>query len=926
HLQIPKNTQMTNLNNKSRVLGAVVLLVGIAVSVQVLHVSSAPVINEAQACSSASQPFTSTFNIPQGGVNFRAATFHNNIAGCTPTTAESGSGLSVTANQSRGTYTVSWDPNADVQCGRYQADVSWSDASGNTLAGQGFGVVLNWGVDCNAGGGTPPPPTCTAPAVTTASATNITQTSAQLNATINPRGRTVTYHFEYGVDQNSLTSTPNQTVSGSGAQSVSAVIDRLTPNTQYVFRVVASNPCGGADIRGQFLTLNTNGQCTVNLVITTLDAINVTTNSATLQGTVDPRRQSTTVHFEYGTDPNNLNQQTAAQTVGGDAIRLISTNITGLTQNTTYYFRIVGTNPCGGNDLLGQIHSFTTGGTSCTAPAVLTLAASNVTQNSAQLNATVNPNGQSTNVHFEYGTDQANLTSTATQTFSGTGAQNVTANISGLQANTTYYVRIVASNPCGGSNVLGQFITFYTNGGTCTAPTVITTGYNNLTQTSVTLMGTVNPNGNQTTSVYFQYGTDPNNLNQQTATQSFSGNGVQQVPALVTGLQNNTTYYFRLVATNPCGGSNILGAILSFTTGGGSCTPPTITTLTATGITQTSAVLNGSVNPNGQTTYAYFQYGTDPNNLSQQTASQTFTGTNTQQISTAIYSLQPNITYYFRLVATNPCGGAMLQGAINNFTTNTGGGGSGNLQVTKLVRNITLGQTIFQQNTQAQGLDVLEFQIMVMNNTGSQQSFTVQDILPNQLFYVPGSTTIDGSPLGDGITTGGVNIGIVNPGQQRDIRFRVTVYANVPQQVITNTANVNSTSGTYAYGSATATVTIQNRGQVLGVSDIVTGSDNTLGLSILIGFALALALFFAGKRVGWFDHSMLAFAGSAVEPVPGAKVAPVSPVIAIAPAAPITTQENDSRSEQDMAKIILAMRDKAKEKHKASHPDPDYLQ
>ncbi len=74
--------------------------------------------------------------------------------------------------------------------------------------------------------------------------------------------------------------------------------------------------------------------------------------------------------------------------------------ISGLSANTTYHFRISATNPSGtskGSDettktLLGN------------APTVVTKAASSVTQTSATLSATVNPNGGEVGkCEFEYG-------------------------------------------------------------------------------------------------------------------------------------------------------------------------------------------------------------------------------------------------------------------------------------------------------------------------------------------------------------------------------------------------------------------------------------------------------------------------------------------------------------------------------------------
>jgi FG-GAP-like repeat len=82
-------------------------------------------------------------------------------------------------------------------------------------------------------------------------------------------------------------------------------------------------------------------------------------------------------------------------------------------------------------------------------PVVATNPVTNVASFSATLNGTVNPNGLTTAVHFDYGITTNYGFSTATQNYQGSTTQNVTANVSALTAGATYHFRIVASNPAG---------------------------------------------------------------------------------------------------------------------------------------------------------------------------------------------------------------------------------------------------------------------------------------------------------------------------------------------------------------------------------------------------------------------------------------------------------------------------------------------
>jgi homoserine acetyltransferase len=124
----------------------------------------------------------------------------------------------------------------------------------------------------------------------------------------------------------------------------------------------------------------------------------------------------------------------------------------------------------------------------------------------------------------------------------------VAANISGLTASTTYHFRIVATNSAG--TVYGADRTFTTLSATG-SPVVITNPATNVTSSSATLNGTVDPHG-LTTTVYFQYGTTTS-YGLTTAAQSKTGNTYQAVAANISGLTASTTYHFRIVATNSAG-------------------------------------------------------------------------------------------------------------------------------------------------------------------------------------------------------------------------------------------------------------------------------------------------------------------------------------------------------------------------------------
>ena len=87
-------------------------------------------------------------------------------------------------------------------------------------------------------------------------------------------------------------------------------------------------------------------------------------------------------------------------------------------------------------------------------------------------------------------------------------------------------------------------------------PTVTTSAASSLTQTSATLNGMVNPNGGAVTDCHFDYGTSESyGFSVPCASLPGSGSSAVAVSALAESLSANTTYHFRIVATNSGGTS-----------------------------------------------------------------------------------------------------------------------------------------------------------------------------------------------------------------------------------------------------------------------------------------------------------------------------------------------------------------------------------
>jgi hypothetical protein len=97
--------------------------------------------------------------------------------------------------------------------------------------------------------------------------------------------------------------------------------------------------------------------------------------------------------------------------------------------------------------------------------------------------------------------------------------------------------------------------------------------------------------------------------------------------------------------------------------------PPSATTGSPSNVGQSNATVNGTVNPNGQSTTYYFKYGTTTTYGLQTTPAGAGSGTGNVAVHAALDGLSPNTTYHYQLVATSSAGTS--NGPDETFTTTT---------------------------------------------------------------------------------------------------------------------------------------------------------------------------------------------------------------------------------------------------------------
>ena len=200
------------------------------------------------------------------------------------------------------------------------------------------------------------------PDVSIDAVTNLTSTSATLNGEVTPNDpdNGASYTFSWGTAAPAYGNDVSGTTSpGTTPQSVSAPISGLSPGTTYHYKLCATNtpgPPGGT-------------KCSDDQTLTTTDApdevtgaaTNVTTNGATLNGTVNPNGANvTSTFFKYGPTASYGSQASASPSPGaGRSAVPVSATLTGLAAGATYHYSLCATNnvgpTCDASD-----HTFTT--------------------------------------------------------------------------------------------------------------------------------------------------------------------------------------------------------------------------------------------------------------------------------------------------------------------------------------------------------------------------------------------------------------------------------------------------------------------------------------------------------------------------------------------------------------------------------------
>jgi len=392
----------------------------------------------------------------------------------------------------------------------------------------------------------------------------------------------------------------------------------------------------------------------------------LTRTSVVLKGVVNGDGKPAKYRFQYG-ESEAYGQSTPVQS-SGTVEEAVSSMLEELKVSTTYHFRIVAENENGADYGLGR--EFTT------PPALEALStgtATNLQPESVTLAGSLKRGGLQTHYYFQYGTSSAYgkvVPEPPGEVPAGKDEKEereiktLETSVAGLAPNTGYHYRFVAENSFG--TTYGADQRFTTSG----PPRIGSEPTTGIGHEEATLHAKIDPDEIATT-YHFEYGeTTAYGSEAPPGGQSIgSGSEPVAVSASLSKLRLGVTYHFRVVAENTAGTTT--GPDQKFTT----IAPAPIDATYATGVGVAEATLHTQINPLGNDTNYYFQYGTQScqanpgacTSVPAPPGEDIGSGKEDVAKSVTLSELKPHTGYYYRVLDSNSLG--TTEGPEHVFTT-----------------------------------------------------------------------------------------------------------------------------------------------------------------------------------------------------------------------------------------------------------------
>jgi hypothetical protein len=298
-------------------------------------------------------------------------------------------------------------------------------------------------------------------------------TTAQVSGTVNPENNEVYYWFDYAKDPAVEGWTPGPEVftrtlaSGSGSSPVSETLTGLTPGTGYKVRLHAFAASSGEESFSPepYVAFTTKPVAKPTVTLAAISTFTSTT--ADFSGTVDPNAPGATGqdpafntpwHFQCTPECPGL---TGGEIEGDNTAHEVTAEASGLRPNVDYKVELVASN-AGGQTTAGP----QTFHTPTIKPTIneSTVKSSGETTTTANIEAKVNPGGETTGYVIEYGPSTSYGLTASGSIPAGSAEVLLERELTGLNANEEYHWRLSLTNAAGSATTLDHTFTYSIGG------------------------------------------------------------------------------------------------------------------------------------------------------------------------------------------------------------------------------------------------------------------------------------------------------------------------------------------------------------------------------------------------------------------------------------------------------------------------------
>lgn len=650
--------------------------------------------------------------------------------------------------------------------------------------------------------------------VTTRPVADITYTTANSGGDITDDGGTpVTAKGICWNTSENPTTENNHTSVGAGKDGFNSSLTGLTQGTTYYVRAYAANSKGIA--YGNQLSFTT---AAVNLPsVSTKEVTDITMTAAKSGGdiTSDGGAAVTAKGICWSTTENPTSENN--HTTAGAGTESFGSDMTGLSENTTYYVRAYAVNSKG--TAYGNQVTFKT--TASGMVILTTKDVAEITVSTAKSGGDIGGDGGSaiTAKGICWNTSE-NPTTENSHTTDGNGTGGFFSNMTGLTGNTTYYVRAYAVNSNG--TAYGNQVTFKTSESGMAVLTTKT--ITDITVSTARSGGDISSDGGSAITakgVCWNTAENPTTDNNHTA----DGTGTGSFNSAIMGLNEGTTYYVRAYVVNSRGTS--YGNQQTFTTA--AANQPVLTTKVISDITLNSAKSGGDITSDGGSPITSkgvcWSISENPTTANDHTSD----GTGTGSFFSVIPGLTAGTTYFVRAYAVNSKGTTYG----NQVTFQTNGANAPQL-TTAEVTSLTITSAVSGGN--------------ITNNGGAPVTERGVCWGTSHNPLITGDKTTDGS--GNGIFTSNIT------GLSEGTLYYVRAYATNSNGTSYGNEYTFTTPVTDIDGNTYKTVAIGNQiwmSENLKTTKLNDGSDitNTIDAAAWIAHNTALTPGFC-----WYDNNV----------------------------------------------------------------------